>query len=182
VPDLRGPVCGHRHGACAQPGFWVRPGARILIAGRRRGCACTRRQHPFTDASGDRLRDWMGVDEDTFYDRAGSRSFPWRSAFRAMTRAARTCRRRGSAPKHGGAGHEQLPHPPDAPDRRYAQRLAPGRRESVTARVAAWRDHAPDIIPLPHPSWRNTAWLKRNPWFEAELLPVLRTRVREVLE
>jgi uracil-DNA glycosylase len=57
-----------------------------------------------------------------------------------------------------------------------------GGREGVTARVAAWRDHAPDVFPLPHPSWRNTAWLKRNPWFEAELLPVLRARVREVLE
>jgi uracil-DNA glycosylase len=57
-----------------------------------------------------------------------------------------------------------------------------GGRASVTARVAGWRDHAPGIFPLPHPSWRNTAWLKRNPWFEAELLPVLRARVKEVLE
>jgi uracil-DNA glycosylase len=45
-----------------------------------------------------------------------------------------------------------------------------------------WRDHAPAVFPLPHPSWRNTAWLKKNPWFEADLLPVLRARVREVLE
>jgi uracil-DNA glycosylase len=57
-----------------------------------------------------------------------------------------------------------------------------GGRASVTERVAGWRDHAPGMIPLPHPSWRNTAWLKRNPWFEAELLPVLRARVKEVLE
>ena len=48
--------------------------------------------------------------------------------------------------------------------------------------VAGWRSHAPRFFPLPHPSWRNTGWLKRNPWFAAELLPVLRARVREVLD
>jgi len=52
---------------------------------------------------------------------------------------------------------------------------------SVTDRVAAWRDHAPDLFPLPHPSWRNTAWLKKHPWFEAELVPALRARLQEVL-
>lgn len=54
-------------------------------------------------------------------------------------------------------------------------------KATVTARVAAWRDHAPAVFPLPHPSWRNTAWLKRNPWFEEALLPVLRARVAEVM-
>ena len=52
---------------------------------------------------------------------------------------------------------------------------------NVTETVAAWRDHAPAVFPLPHPSWRNTGWLRRNPWFEAELLPALRARVAEVL-
>ena len=51
----------------------------------------------------------------------------------------------------------------------------------MTATVAAWRDYAPDILPLPHPSWRNTAWLKRNPWFDAEVVPYLRERVRGIL-
>ena len=55
-------------------------------------------------------------------------------------------------------------------------------KASVRDRVAGWRDHAPGLFPLPHPSWRNTAWLKRTPWFEAELLPVLRVRVKEVLD
>jgi uracil-DNA glycosylase len=51
----------------------------------------------------------------------------------------------------------------------------------VTQTVASWRAHAPRLFPLPHPSWRNTGWLKKNPWFEAELLPALRTRISEVL-
>jgi uracil-DNA glycosylase len=64
----------------------------------------------------------------------------------------------------------------------HAQRWHLGTRGGVTGTVSRWRDFLPDAIPLPHPSWRNTAWLKRNPWFEAELLPVLRTRVREVMD
>lgn len=62
-----------------------------------------------------------------------------------------------------------------------AQRWHLGTREGVTATVLRWRDFLPGAIPLPHPSWRNTGWLKRNPWFAAELLPVLRARVAEVL-
>ena len=65
----------------------------------------------------------------------------------------------------------------------YAQRhyLGDRRAPTMTETVQAWRDHAPRFIPLPHPSWRNTAWLRRNPWFEAELLPVLRDRVQGLL-
>jgi uracil-DNA glycosylase len=140
---------------------------------------------PFTDPSGDRLRDWMGVDAATFYDRSRVAILPMAFCFPGYdARRLRTCRHRVSAPKPGGSA-------PCSASGTFrltlligdlCAGLAPGRQESVTERVAAWRDHAPGIIPLPHPSWRNTAWLKRNPWFEAELLPVLRARVREVLE
>jgi uracil-DNA glycosylase len=64
----------------------------------------------------------------------------------------------------------------------HAQRYHLGTRAGVTETVRRWRDHAPRVFPLPHPSWRNTAWLKRNPWFEAEVLPALRGAVREVLD
>jgi uracil-DNA glycosylase len=66
----------------------------------------------------------------------------------------------------------------------YAQAryLADARAETMTATVAAWRDHAPRYIPLPHPSWRNTGWLKKNPWFTRELLPSLRQRVHGLLD
>ena len=63
----------------------------------------------------------------------------------------------------------------------YAQGWHLGGRGGVTATVARWRDHAPRVFALPHPSWRNTAWLKRNPWFETDVLPALRSRVKEVL-
>jgi uracil-DNA glycosylase len=166
------------------PVIWFRPGARLLIASQAPGLRVHEANTPFWDASGKRLRDWLGVDEDTFYDRDRVAILPMAFCFPGYD-----------------AGGSDLPPPrvcaetwraramAALPDIRltlliggYAQSWHLGGRESVTARVAAWRDHAPDIIPLPHPSWRNTAWLKRNPWFEAELLPVLRARVREVLE
>ena len=64
----------------------------------------------------------------------------------------------------------------------HAHRWHMGTRAPVTATVADWRAHAPRVFPLPHPSWRNTGWLKKNPWFQADLLPVLQSRVREVLK
>ena len=66
----------------------------------------------------------------------------------------------------------------------YAQRYYLGKRRkaALTETVRAWRDYLPDIMPLPHPSWRNTAWLKKHPWFEADLVPVLRQRVASLME
>jgi uracil-DNA glycosylase len=64
----------------------------------------------------------------------------------------------------------------------YAQKWHLGTKAGVTETVQRWRDFLPAAIPLPHPSWRNTAWLKRNPWFEAELLPALRARVKDVID
>lgn len=166
-----------------RPVLWARPGARILIAGQAPGMRVHHSGRPFTDPSGDRLRDWMGVDEGVFYDRSRIAIVPMAFCFPGYNArgadlppppiCARTWRRRvlETLPQIAVTllvgGHAQAWHLPG--------------KANVTARVAAWRDHAPRVIPLPHPSWRNTAWLKRNPWFEAELLPVLRARIREVL-
>jgi len=174
---------GTATGHAPNPVVWFRPGARVLIASQAQGMRVHKANRPFWDASGKRLREWMGVDEATFYDRERVAILPMAFCF----------------PGYDAAGSD-LPPPricaatwrdralAQLPDLRltlligaYAQGWHLGGRESVTARVAGWRDHAPAVFPLPHPSWRNTAWLKRNPWFEAELLPVLRARVREVL-
>jgi len=171
-------------GHAPRPVVWVDHGARLLIAGQAPGARVHDSGQPFTDPSGDRLRDWMGVDAATFYDRARVAILPMAFCF----------------PGYNAKGSD-LPPPPvcaktwrapllDAlPDIKltlliggYAQKYHLGGKTSVTDTVAAWRDHAPAIIPLPHPSWRNTAWIKRNPWFETELLPVLRARVSEVLQ
>jgi len=186
-------LCAERFAATAsghspRPVVWFQPqrglvrGARLLIVGQAPGARVHTSGRPFTDPSGDRLRDWMGVDEATFYDLDRIAIVPMAFCF----------------PGYDAKGSDLPPPPICAATWRErvmealgpvdltllvggaAQRWHLGAR-NVTGTVAAWRDHAPRVFPLPHPSWRNTGWLKRNPWFEAELLPALRARVKEVL-
>ena len=158
---------------------------RLLICGQAPGRRVHESGMPFTDPSGDRLRDWMGVDWDTFY-----------GAPQIGVAAMAFCFP-GTSPKGG-----DYPPPPRCAAlwRRplltalptveltllvgsYAMDWALGDRAkaSMTDTVRAWRAYGPDVIPLPHPSWRNTGWLKRNPWFEAEVTPYLRARVADML-
>ncbi|MDJ1009046.1 MAG: uracil-DNA glycosylase family protein [Paracoccaceae bacterium] len=167
------------------PVVWFRPGARILIASQAPGARAHASGKPFDDPSGVRLRDWMGIGEDVFWDRRRLAIVPMAFCF----------------PGYDAKGSDLAPPPvchrtwreaalAEASGVRltlliggYAQKwhLGSAARDGVTATVAGWRTAPPGLIPLPHPSWRNTAWLKRNPWFEAELLPVLRARVAEAL-
>lgn len=182
-------LCAERFAATAtahapRPVVWFAPGARLLIAGQAPGLRVHQSGKPFDDPSGARLRDWLGIDPTTFYDRSRVAIVPMAFCF----------------PGYDAKGSD-LPPPPvcrkswhgavmeTLPDIRlrvivggYAQTYHLGAQSGVTDTVAGWRDHLPGTIPLPHPSWRNTGWLKRHPWFEAELLPVLRARVREVLD
>ena len=167
-----------------RPVAWFQPTARILIAGQAPGARVHASGKPFDDPSGDRLRDWMGVTADQFYDQSHIAIVPMAFCF----------------PGYDAKGSD-LPPPKicaqtwhtkvmkSLPDIRltllvggYAHKWHLDRTASVTGTVSNWRDHAPDLFPLPHPSWRNTGWLKKNPWFETDLLPVLRHRVQEVLK
>ncbi len=166
-----------------RPVFWVSPKARVLIAGQAPGLRVHQSGRPFSDPSGDRLRDWMGVGADVFHDRARIAILPMAFCF----------------PGYDAKGSDLPPPPICAATWRaqvleqlrdieltllvggYAQKWHLGGKSSVTQTVADWRAYAPDVFPLPHPSWRNTAWLKKNPWFAEELLPALRTRLKEVL-
>ncbi len=181
-------LCAERFAAthtahAARPVTWFAPGARILIAGQAPGMKVHQSSKPFTDPSGDRLRAWLGLDETSFYDTRHVAIVPMAFCFPgynarksdlppppicAATWRARIMETLGDVPLTLLIGA-------------YAQSWHLGGKRPLTERVQAWRDHAPEVFPLPHPSWRNTAWLKRNPWFEAELLPVLRARVAEVL-
>ncbi|QXT40542.1 uracil-DNA glycosylase family protein [Gymnodinialimonas ceratoperidinii] len=166
-----------------RPVVWFRPSARILIAGQAPGARVHNSGRPFTDPSGDRLRDWMGVDKAIFYDRDQIAILPMAFCFPGYDAKGsdlpppKICARTWRAPLLEALGDVRLTLLVGG----YAQAWHLGDKSTVTARVAAWREHGPDVFPLPHPSWRNTAWLKRNPWFEEELLPVLRARVAEEL-
>ncbi len=166
-----------------RPVAWFKPGARVLIAGQAPGMRVHQSGRPFTDPSGDRLRDWMGVDEEAFYDKDRVAIVPMAFCFPGYNAKGTDL-----PPPKICASTWRAPVMETLPTVRltlligtYAQGWHLGDKARVTDRVAAWRDHAPDVFPLPHPSWRNTAWIKRNPWFEAELIPALRARVSEVL-
>jgi uracil-DNA glycosylase len=182
-------LCADRFAATAtahapRPVPWFDSGARLLVAGQAPGLRVHEAGRPFADPSGDRLRDWLGLAPEAFYDRARVAIVPMAFCF----------------PGYDATGAD-LPPPPlcaatwrrevmaALPNIRltilvggHAQRWHLATRAGVTETVRAWRDHAPAVFPLPHPSWRNTAWLKRNRWFGEDLLPVLRARVREVMD
>ena len=170
-----------------RPVLQLQPSARILIAGQAPGRKVHESGVPFDDASGDRLRAWLGVSRDTFYDARQIAILPMGFCF----------------PGTGKSG--DLPPRPECALAWRAQLLShlkhleltvvigqyaldhhlPGTGGaaggSVTQTVQGWRNHGPQTMPLPHPSPRNNIWLKRNPWFEVDLLPVLRARVAGVL-
>lgn len=168
-----------------RPVVRVRAETRLLICGQAPGRLVHESGLPFNDPSGVRLRSWMGIDRDTFYDHpaigvaAMAFCFPGTNPkggdFPPPARCAELWRRRLLA---------QLPRVElTLLVGSYAQAWALGaaRKGTMTDTVAAWTDYGPGILPLPHPSWRNTAWLKRNPWFEAEVTPYLRQRVGDIL-
>ena len=182
-------LCAGRFAATAtghrpNPVLWFRPGARLLIASQAPGLRVHAANKPFWDRSGQRLRDWLGMSEAEFYDRSKVAIVPMAFCFPGYDAKGSdlppppVCAQTWRAPILAGLRDIRLTVLIGG----YAQRWHLGGRAGVTETVAGWRDHAPAVFPLPHPSWRNTAWLKRHPWFEDELVPELRRRVREVLE
>ncbi len=167
-----------------RPVVRLHPDARILVVGQAPGVRVHATGAPFSDASGDRLRDWMGVGEEIFYDPS-----------RVAVAPAGMC-----FPGHDAAGGDLPPRPECAlrwrakidavlPRIRLtllvgsaAQRIGLGAAaKSMTETVADFASLLPRIVPLPHPSWRNTGWIKRHPWFETDLLPALREAVAGAL-
>lgn len=138
---------------------------------------------PFNDASGDRLRDWLGLDREAFYDRDHvavvpmAFCFPGYDAKGSDLPPPRICGQTWHGKIMETLKNIRLTVLVGA----YAQAYHLGNKVPVTERVMGWRDHAPGVFPLPHPSWRNTAWLRRNPWFETDLVPELRTQIQRVM-
>ncbi len=167
--------------------------ARLLVAGQAPGVRVHRSGLPFDDPSGERLRFWMGIDREIFYDESRIAIVPMGFCFPGLDAAgADLPPRRECAPRWHDALFAAAPQIETIlAIGRYAQdyhfrRLGHARpkREGVGETVQRWRalgKTRPRLFPLPHPSWRNSAWLKRNPWFEAELLPDLRAEVARLL-
>ncbi len=182
--DIRGcTLCEEALEHGIRPVLQVHPRARILIAGQAPGKRVHASGIPFDDPSGERLREWMGISSETFYD-------PQRIAILPMGFCY---------PGTGKSG--DLPPRPDCADAwrgPVLERLTGIRltlvlgthamdwhlekpRGTLTETVRAWKSYGPRRMPLPHPSPRNNPWLKKNPWFSQELIPALRRRVRRAL-
>ncbi|HEV2561761.1 MAG TPA: uracil-DNA glycosylase family protein [Rhizomicrobium sp.] len=159
--------------------------AKICIIAQAPGIRVHETGLSFNDPSGDRLRDWLGVTRETFYDESRIAiigmgfCFPGHDAHGGDRPPRKEC---------AAAWHEKLfavlpPFKLTLLVGSYAlnHHLGARAKSNMTETVRAWQEYGPDIIPLPHPSWRNNAWLKKNPWFAEELLPHLRRRVRRLL-
>jgi uracil-DNA glycosylase len=165
--------------------------ARLLVVSQAPGIRVHQSGLPFDDRSGDRLRAWMGVDRETFYDTSRIAFAPMGFCFPGYDAAGADLPPRRECRAHW---HDRLfallPQIETVLTvGGYAQEYHLARfglssgKLPMTDVVRGWRDYAgtrPRVIPLPHPSWRNTGWLKKNPWFEADLLPVLREEVKRL--
>lgn len=160
--------------------------ARLLIVGQAPGTKVHATGIPWNDPSGERLREWLGLERDRFYDESRIAIVPMGLCYPGRLP------RGGDAPPRPECA--PLWHPPlrEAFDKveltllvgSYAQAYYLGKRRkaSMTETVRAWRGYLPDILPTPHPSWRTTAWLRKNPWFAEELIPDLQRRVAALLD
>ncbi len=190
LPELLAEVRACR--ACAahlplgpRPVLRAAASARLLIVGQAPGTRVHATGVPWNDPSGDRLRDWLDIGRDAFYDAARIAIVPMGFCY----------------PGRDGNGGDLPPRPECAPlwharlrallprveltllVGRYAQAYYLGARagKRMAETVRAWRGFLPDFMPLPHPSWRARGWVARNPWFEAEVVPGLRAEKRRAL-
>lgn len=158
--------------------------SRILIAGQAPGRKTHARGIPFDDASGERLRDWLGVTREQFYDPELFAILPMGFCYPGTGASGDLpprpeCAATWRAPLLAGLPRLEL----EILIGGYAIDWHLGRsRQTLTERVRDWRAHWPQRIALPHPSPRNNIWLKRNPWFEADIVPILRKRVAAILQ
>lgn len=181
-------LCAARFAATAtrhapRPVAWFRPGTPIVVAGQAPGQRVHDSGRPFDDRSGDRLRDWMGLDHARFYDRSlvsfvpTAFCFPGYDARGSDLPPPPLCWETWHAEVLGHIGPPQLRLIVGA--HTIARHL--GRKGPLGPIIADWRSFGPGTFVLPHPSWRNTAWLRRNPVFEAEVLPALRRAITACL-
>lgn len=177
-------LCADKLPLGPRPVIQIASTARILIAGQAPGRKVHETGIPFNDPSGDRLRDWMGIDRDIFYDAAQIAILPMGFCFPGTGKSGDLPPRPECAPKWRAPLLEHLPQLKlTLVIGQYAQswHLKGLRQKNLTETVKSWRDYGNGIIPLPHPSPRNFGWLKKNPWFERDVLPALRLRVHNIL-
>lgn len=167
-----------------RPVLQIHPEARILVAGQAPGSKVHATGVPFDDPSGERLRDWMGVDRETFYDASRIALLPMGFCYPGKGKS-------GDLPPIPRCAETWRQTLLDRMPRikltlvigQYAQAWhLPQRANTLTETVRRWAEYDASVLPLPHPSPRNNIWLRKNAWFEQELIPVAQTRVANALQ
>lgn len=169
----------------ANPVLRVGTGAKILVAGQAPGIRVHRTGVPWNDPSGERLRSWLGVDAETFYDTSRFAIIPMGFCYPGTVKGKGDLPPR---PECRETWHDRLMDALSGIELticigQYAidYHLGDRRKRTLTETVADWQSFMPRHLPLPHPSGRNNLWLSRNPWFEEDVLPALRDRVGSLI-
>ncbi len=168
-----------------RPVVRVKPAARIVIIGQAPGTRVHESGVPWDDKSGDRLREWMGVDNTVFYDSPRIAIMPMGFCYPGREeKGGDSPPRPECAPQWHGRCLEQMPQISlTLLVGQYAQAtyLGKNRYRTLTETVRNGHEFGPRFLPTPHPSWRSTGWMTKNPWFEADILPELQARIRNLL-
>ena len=165
-----------------RPVVQLHSNAKVLIIGQAPGTKVHNTGIPWNDPSGDRLRRWLNIDRQEFYNQHRFAIMPMGFCYPGKGKSGDLPPRSECAPKWHHTLLQQLPNIQlTLLIGQYAQnQYLPEQGKSVTERVTNWRNHLPNKLALPHPSPRNIAWFKRNPWFEAEVVPYLQERIVEL--
>lgn len=167
-----------------RPVFQLHPRATILVAGQAPGRKVHETGIPFNDPSGDRLREWMGIDKRMFYDAKKIAILPMGFCYPGTGKSG------DLPPRPECAEHWRKKLLAPLPNieltliiGQYAQDWHLGKRQkkNLTETVRAWKEYWPEMLAMPHPSPRNNIWLKKNPWFEKDILPPLQARIQALL-
>ncbi len=176
-------ICAESLPLGPRPVLQAHPQAKILIAGQAPGRLVHESGVPFDDPSGDRLREWLGVTKESFYDETKFAILPMGFCYPGTGKSGDLPPRPECAETWRQQLLQQLPHVAlTLVIGQFAQRWHLTRtHKNLTETVRAWQDYGPHTIPLPHPSPRNNIWLKKSPWFSESLLPQLRKLTKKAL-
>lgn len=166
-----------------EPLYQVSPTAKVLLIGQAPGLKAQEKQKLFQDPSGDRLREWLGVDEHFFYESGQLAILPMDFYFPGKGKSGDLPPRKGQPEKWHSLLMKEMPNITlTLLIGKAAQDYYLTDKRTLTDRVAAYQDYLPDYLPLPHPSPRNNIWLSKHPWFEEELLPDLKKLLRGIFD
>lgn len=180
-------ACTHCHESLPfepRPVLAAASSAKILIVGQAPGTRVHRTGIPWNDPSGNRLREWMGIDREIFYDETQIAIIPMGFCYPGKGKSGDLPPRPECAPLWHEKLLAQLPHLElTLLIGQYAQAyyLGERRKKTLTETVKNWNDYGPDFLPMPHPSPRNTLWLKKNKWFETDVIPIMRDAIHRLV-